>query len=174
MIKRWIGRDLLDVLRIRRGVHLTGARQTGKTTLANMLDIENAKHLSLDDDSQMAAARLSPSDFVDRGEYKTLIIDEIQKAPELLNAIKISPRMSPGVVLEVGTSLSLVERDSLLPVTLAEHLDTACDFVGNGLLVLRGKLSWVEAAVGVVESLDKCRLEVFRHVDGLDDGFKFV
>ena len=90
MIKRWIENDLLEALSARRGVHLTGARQTGKTTLTKMLELPDSKRLSLDNDTQLGAARLSPSDFVDRGGVKTLIIDEIQKAPELLNAIKIN------------------------------------------------------------------------------------
>ena len=90
MIRRWIERDLLDALGARRGVHLTGARQTGKTTLTKMLELPGSKRLSLDNDTQLDAARLSPADFVDRGGLKTLIIDEIQKAPELLNAIKVN------------------------------------------------------------------------------------
>lgn len=90
MVRRWIEKDLMDALAARRGVHLTGARQAGKTTLTKMLDLPSARHLSLDDETMLDAARLSPSDFVDRGGAKTLIIDEIQKAPELLNAIKIN------------------------------------------------------------------------------------
>ncbi len=39
MIKRWIENDLLEALSARRGVHLTGARQTGKTTLTKMLEL---------------------------------------------------------------------------------------------------------------------------------------
>lgn len=89
MIRRWIEADLLEALSARRGVFLTGARQAGKTTLANMLEMDGAKSLSLDEDTQLAAAKLSPADFVDRGSIRTLIIDEVQKAPELLNAIKI-------------------------------------------------------------------------------------
>ena len=90
MIRRWIERDLLDALGARRGVHLTGARQTGKTTLTKMLELPDSKRMSLDNDTQLDAARLSPADFVDRGGLKTLIIDEIQKVPELLNAIKVN------------------------------------------------------------------------------------
>ena len=80
----------MDALTARRGVYLTGARQSGKTTLTKMLELSSVRQLSLDDETMLDAARLSPSDFVDRGETKTLIIDEIQKAPELLNAIKIN------------------------------------------------------------------------------------
>ena len=90
MIERWIAGDLLGALSARRGVHLTGARQTGKTTLTKMLALPESKRLSLDNDTQLDAAKLSPSDFVNRNGMKTLIIDEIQKAPELLNAIKIN------------------------------------------------------------------------------------
>lgn len=90
MIKRWMENELAAALSARRGVHLTGARQSGKTTLTKMLSLPDSKWLSLDNDTQFDAARLSPSDFVDRAGAKTLIIDEIQKVPELLNAIKIN------------------------------------------------------------------------------------
>ena len=89
MIKRWIESDLVSALHSRRGVHLTGARQSGKTTLASMLDLSRIKRRSLDDDSLAMMARTSPSDFVRRSAGETLVIDEIQKVPELLNAIKI-------------------------------------------------------------------------------------
>lgn len=90
MIRRWIENDLLAALKARRGVHLTGARQSGKTTLARMLSLPDARRLSLDDATLLAAAKLSPGDFVERLQGETLIIDEIQKAPELLDAIKIN------------------------------------------------------------------------------------
>ena len=90
MIRRWIENDLMEALNARRGVHLTGARQSGKTTLVKMLELPGSRRLSLDNDTQLDAARMSPADFVDRGGLKTLVIDEIQKAPELLNAIKVN------------------------------------------------------------------------------------
>lgn len=89
MIKRWMTEDVMSALRSRRGVHLTGARQSGKTTLSTMLEVGSCKRRPLDDDGLLAMAKASPSDFVERHDGETLIIDEIQKAPELLNAIKM-------------------------------------------------------------------------------------
>lgn len=89
MIERWIKEDLLTALRSRRGVHLTGARQSGKTTLSAMLNITKVRRRSLDDESLIMAAKLSPWEFSRRANGETFIIDEIQKVPELLNAIKM-------------------------------------------------------------------------------------
>ena len=47
------------------------------------------RHVTLDDAMYLKSAQSAPSDFVERPDGKTLVIDEIQKAPELLDAIKI-------------------------------------------------------------------------------------
>ena len=89
MIKRWQECDLRRNLSVRRGVHLTGARQCGKSTLAEFVADGKMRHLSLDEDMFLKAAKDDPATFVERRDGRTLVIDEIQKAPELLNAIKI-------------------------------------------------------------------------------------
>ena len=89
MIKRWQEYDLRRNLSVRRGVHLTGARQCGKSTLAEFVADGKMRHLSLDEDVFLKAAKDDPATFVERRDGRTLVIDEIQKAPELLNAIKI-------------------------------------------------------------------------------------
>lgn len=89
MIKRWQECDLRRNLSVRRGVHLTGARQCGKSTLAEFVADGKMRHLSLDEDVFLKAAKDDPATFVERRDGRTLVIDEIQKAPELLNAIKI-------------------------------------------------------------------------------------
>jgi len=73
----------------RRGVHLTGTRQCGKTTLAEYISAGTMHHVTLDDSACLQSAMSSPTEFVDRPDGKTLVIDEIQKAPGLLDAIKI-------------------------------------------------------------------------------------
>ena len=89
MIKRWIEESVRESLAYRRGVNLTGARQVGKTTLTGMLDLAHARRFSLDDDMLKKAAKDDPTGFVAHVPGETLIIDEIQKAVELLNAIKM-------------------------------------------------------------------------------------
>lgn len=89
MIERWQKEKLIHALQVRRGVHLTGARQSGKTTLSESLGLPSSIHRSLDNASQIHAAKSDPELFVRRRDGETVIIDEIQKAPELLDEIKI-------------------------------------------------------------------------------------
>ena len=89
MVKRWIASDVKSAMAARRGVFLTGARQSGKTTLASMLKFANAKRLTLDNAGVRVAAQTDPITFVERKVDQTMVIDEVQKAPGLLDAIKI-------------------------------------------------------------------------------------
>lgn len=72
-------------------VLLNGARQTGKTTLA--LEIvagrAGAVYHTLDDASTLAAAVNDPNAFVGQ-PGSPLVIDEVQRVPELFSAIKLS------------------------------------------------------------------------------------
>lgn len=88
MIQRWISKKVEEALCFRRGVNLTGARQVGKTTLCGMLAIPNARRFSLDDEMLRKAALSDPKSFVEHAPGETLLIDEIQKAGVLLDAIK--------------------------------------------------------------------------------------
>lgn len=67
-------------------VLITGARQCGKSTLAMGL-CEN--YITLDDITVLSLAKSDPVMFISRLKCP-IIIDEIQKAPELLSAIKMS------------------------------------------------------------------------------------
>ncbi len=89
MIARWQGKEVVSSLKNFRVVNLAGARQCGKTTLSNMLDLHNVLRYALDNDETRKAATSDPFGFVDRKGNATVVIDEIQKVPELLNAIKI-------------------------------------------------------------------------------------
>ena len=89
MIRRWQENLLRQGLADRRGVHLTGARQCGKSTLAEFVADGQMRHLTLDESIYLKAAKDDPMTFVDRRDGRTLVIDEVQKAPELLNAIKV-------------------------------------------------------------------------------------
>jgi len=88
IVGRWQLQKLRSALASRRGVHLTGARQCGKTTLVRSIADETMRLVSLDEDAYFNAARDDPYGFVMRGDGETLVIDEVQKVPALLNAIK--------------------------------------------------------------------------------------
>lgn len=89
MISRWKLSDVVESLRYRRIVHITGARQSGKTTLAAAAPIANVRRYTMDNDNLRETASDNPIEFTERKSGETLVIDEIQKVPELLNAIKI-------------------------------------------------------------------------------------
>lgn len=89
MISRWIKNELVESLRYRRVVHLTGARQSGKTTLVKMLDIAACRRYTMDEPGVRNAAREDPFAFSERPTTGPMVIDEVQKVPELLDAIKM-------------------------------------------------------------------------------------
>lgn len=69
-------------------VLLLGARQTGKTTVMRALAKDQKYHyISLDDIRIMAAAKEDPMGFIQRLP-KPVIIDEIQRVPDLFLSIK--------------------------------------------------------------------------------------
>jgi len=90
MLNRWLIDELRHMLRYRRGVHLTGARQVGKSTLAGMVELPNSRRYTLDMRKVREAAVGDPYGFVKHGVGETIVIDEIQKVPELLEAIKVT------------------------------------------------------------------------------------
>lgn len=89
MIARWLLKELQHKLAYRRGVHLTGARQVGKSTLANMVTLAHCRRYTLDVVKIREAATDDPYGFVKHQVGETLVIDEVQKVPELLDAIKV-------------------------------------------------------------------------------------
>jgi predicted AAA+ superfamily ATPase len=69
-------------------VMVIGPRQCGKTTLVRQFVDKGRQYVTLDDDTVLEAARSDPAGFV-RG-VDSVAIDEVQRAPELLRAIKRS------------------------------------------------------------------------------------
>jgi predicted AAA+ superfamily ATPase len=82
-------------------VMVTGPRQCGKTTLVRGF---TSHRYTLDDDTVLEAARDDPSGFV-RG-LDQAIVDEVQRAPDLLRAIKktIDVDRRPGRFLLTGSA----------------------------------------------------------------------
>ena len=90
-VTRRLSDEVLFSLKNSPVVFLNGPRQSGKSTLVRML-IRNdypAEYLSFDDESQMAAARLSPEIFLNNLKGPT-VIDEVQMVPSLFRALKLA------------------------------------------------------------------------------------
>lgn len=86
-------------------VVVTGLRQSGKTTfLQQERGLARRRYLTLDDPAQLAAARTDPEAFV-RSDAP-LTIDEAQKCPELLVAVKreVDRARAPGRFLLSGSA----------------------------------------------------------------------
>ena len=69
-------------------VLLAGPRQSGKTTLVRQVAGQGMRYLTLDDELTLLAARADPVGFI--RNLDRAVIDEIQRAPQLLLAIKKS------------------------------------------------------------------------------------
>jgi predicted AAA+ superfamily ATPase len=85
---------------------LNGARQTGKSTLVQAFaKASSVPYVTLDDATQLAAARSDAQGFL-AGLGERAVIDEIQKAPELFPAIKMSVDRDrrPGRFLLTGSA----------------------------------------------------------------------
>lgn len=91
MLSRHITPAILAALKDTPVVLLIGARQTGKSTLATWLAAEKhpAEYLTLDHASVLAAAQKDPAGFIGRLE-RPVVLDEVQRVPELFLAIKAS------------------------------------------------------------------------------------
>lgn len=120
-----MGRDLLSVF---PAVVIQGARQVGKSTLARQLvDDRTALVVTLDDRRTRDAAVADESAFVEQCPDGVLVIDEVQREPELLLAIKasIDRDRRPGRFLLTGSADLLTVKgrtDSLAGRAATLHL----------------------------------------------------
>ena len=90
-----------------RAVALLGPRQSGKSTLAKMLAADRlpADYLTLDEQATRSLALGDPEGFI-AGLTRRTVIDEVQRAPELLLAIKVRLDRddTPGQLLLTGSA----------------------------------------------------------------------
>jgi uncharacterized protein len=90
MKRRFIAPSLERSLRDMPVVLVDGARQTGKTTLVRAVAAERRmRYVTLDDAATLASALADPGGFLE-GLGERAIVDEVQKAPTLFPAIKVS------------------------------------------------------------------------------------
>lgn len=101
---RLVEQRVVDALSDTRVVLIVGPRQSGKTTLAKKMANEGMEYYTLDNATTLDAARQDPVGFV-RGMDRA-IVDEIQRAPELLLAIKesVDTDQRPGRFLLTGSA----------------------------------------------------------------------
>jgi predicted AAA+ superfamily ATPase len=88
---RWQADTIAEALKTRRIVIVSGPRQCGKTTLVKEMISSDNTYLTLDDDALLETALSDPMGFVKHHRSQPTIIDEVQKAPVLITAIKRIP-----------------------------------------------------------------------------------
>ena len=104
MFKRFVERRADEALSDTPVVLIVGPRRAGKTTLVKSMGEAGRTYITLDDQTVLEAARSDPAGFI-RGLDRA-IIDEIQRAPDLLLAIKktVDEDYRPGRFLLTGSA----------------------------------------------------------------------
>lgn len=107
MIERYIVSDIVDSLKMFPSILLNGARQAGKSTLIEWLRdkkiIDN--YVTLDDLGTLAEVTKNPDAFI--SQFKgSLAIDEVQRVPDMLRAVKksIDEDRRPGRFVLTGSA----------------------------------------------------------------------
>lgn len=95
---------LLEALSDTPVVCLLGPRQVGKTTLAKELE-ESRAYITFDDTTLLRAAQRDPTGFV-QGLPSRVTLDEVQRIPELLPALKaiVDADRQPGRFILTGSA----------------------------------------------------------------------
>lgn len=88
MIKRTLSVKILELANKYPVISITGPRQSGKTSLAKELFPEHS-YFNLENIDTLVLAKSDPREFLKVGSGKRMIIDEIQKFPDLLSYIQV-------------------------------------------------------------------------------------
>ncbi|WP_157017104.1 ATP-binding protein [Mesorhizobium xinjiangense] len=156
MYKRFVERRAEEALSDTPVVLVVGPRRAGKTTLVRNMGEAARTYITLDDQTVLDAAQSDPAGFI-RGLDRA-IIDEIQRAPDLLLAIKktVDEDYRPGRFLLTGSANVLtlprvadslagrMETIRMLPLARAEIAGTTPTFLER---LFAGKLQGDREAV---------------------------
>lgn len=104
MFERFVERRAEEALSDTPVVLIVGPRRAGKTTLVRKMGEAGRIYITLDDQTALEAARSDPAGFI-RGLDRA-IIDEVQRAPDLLLAIKktVDEDYRPGRFMLTGSA----------------------------------------------------------------------
>lgn len=107
LVVRGIDTELRDILSVSRAAAVTGPRQAGKSTLARQMQAAGVvpNYFSLDDEALRVAALADPDGFV-LSLPRPATVDEVQRAPALMLAVKqvLDRDATPGQFLLTGSA----------------------------------------------------------------------
>ncbi len=144
MYKRFIEARLRIALKDTPAIFIGGPRQSGKTTLAKKVAGRQTAYVTLDDATTRAAAAADPIGFI--RNLDRCVIDEVQREPNLLLAIKqsIDNDRRPGRFILTGSANILtIPRAS---ESLAGRMETFTLYPLSRAEILGHKPSFIDAA----------------------------
>jgi len=170
---------------------IVGARQAGKTTLVRrMVEERGMTYVTLDDDTACRAARADPYGFV-LALGRPAAIDEVQRAPELMLALKrvVDDDPQPGTFLITGSAnlqtlpliadalpgrVDYLRLDPLAEAEISGESTSVCDRLFDASwtptsTMTIGRQSYAEAVVG--GGLPEARLRSPRARQRFFDGY---
>jgi len=128
MFERFVERRVEEALSDTPVVLIVGPRRAGKATLVRKMGEAGRTYITLDDQTVLEAAQSDPAGFI-RGLDRA-IIDEIQRVPDLLLAIKktVDEDYRPGRFLLTGSAnvLTLPRISDSLAGRMAAARDRGC------------------------------------------------
>lgn len=168
-LPRLVADSLAERMGIMPAVVVTGARQTGKSTLAQVIGSANRRYFSLDDLDTVDAARRDPELLV--GGAGPVTLDEVQREPDLLRAVKraIDRDRRPGQFLLTGSANLLLMRQvseslagrasylTLWPMTRREQLGEGRAGMWGELLDARDD-DWLDLLAAQPEAPEEWRV----------------
>ncbi len=106
MYKRYITHKIKEALADTPVVMIAGPRQCGKTTLAKSVVSSQSLYITFDDSAQLEIAKRDPIGFIRNQTATQVILDEVQRVPELLMSIKqsVDELRAPGRYLLTGSA----------------------------------------------------------------------
>ena len=123
MFLRKSAQDIRFQLGLSPAVAILGARQIGKTTLAQLMAAEFSDSMYLDLENAQARAKLEQADvFFQANRHRLVVLDEIQNIPELFGTLRgeIDADRRPGRFLILGSaSFKLLQQSQSLAGRLA-------------------------------------------------------
>lgn len=146
-------------------VLIAGPRQAGKTTLVRKISDQGLRYLTLDDELTLLAAKEDPVGMI--RSLDRAVIDEIQRAPQLLLAIKksVDEDRRPGRFLLTGSANLMalptvadslagrMETLTLLPLSQSELHGTSVNWLDSAFAGSLPKVSVPLVGTGLVEAV---------------------
>lgn len=144
---RYTARVVQEALADTPVVFIMGARQVGKTTLVKDLIDDTWQYITFDDLAQAEVARADPVGFIRNLPPRRIALDEVQRVPDTLVAIKqsVDENRTPGRFLLTGSANALLlprVSNALVGRMEAVHLGSLseCEIAGSNPTFLEALL----------------------------------